>query len=197
LKGLGRVEREKEGKKGGVVRLVYIMSFMVDAGSELVPKGKTDGLPPIIVYDGKASLSSLAVYSLSLTISQTRTNSISPADAKENWYHDLPPAEATYWSEQVKPQSMDVYWSKSTYAAWRDIPYTFVICEEDRVLPKEYLGYMLEMVKVAKGREAVEVNNVKEEGEDVVESVKAGHFPFLSKVDEMVEILQRAARKVS
>lgn len=53
LKGLGKEEREKEGKQGGVIRLVYIMSFMVDAGSELVPKGKRDGMPPIIVYDEK------------------------------------------------------------------------------------------------------------------------------------------------
>lgn len=90
---------------------------------------------------------------------------------------------------------MDVYWSTSTYAAWRDIPYTFVVCEEDKVVPKEYLGYMFELVKTAKGREAIEVKEgVKaKEGDDRIERVQAGHFPFLSKVNEMVGILRRAA----
>jgi pimeloyl-ACP methyl ester carboxylesterase len=77
---------------------------------------------------------------------------------------------------------MDVYWSKSTYAAWKHIPTTFVRCEEDRVLPMAYVDMMLEQVKASTPT-----------GLDNIESIKSGHFPFLSKVEEVVAILKKAA----
>jgi hypothetical protein len=113
---------------------------------------------------------------------QTRTNSIAPEAALKYFYNDVPASEAETWASQTKTQSMDVYWSTSTYAAWQHIPTTFVRCEEDKCVPLAYVDPMLEQIKVAKPT-----------GLDTIESVHSGHFPFLSRVQDMVGILRKAA----
>src|SRR5689334_7573537 len=111
-----------------------------------------------------------------------RTNSIAPESALEFWYHDLPEEEGKYWAGVTKSHSQDAFWSTSTYAAWKHIPTTFVKCEEDKTIPGMYIDMMLETVR-----------NSVPTGLDTVESVKSGHFPFLSRVPDMVGILRRAA----
>jgi hypothetical protein len=111
-----------------------------------------------------------------------RTNSIAPESALEYWYHDLPIEEGKYWAERTKTHAMDTFWSTSTYAAWKHIPTTFVKCEDDKTAPMAYVDMQLEVVK-----------NSAPTGLDTIESVKSGHFPFLSKVPDMVAILRRAA----
>ena len=53
LKGLGMKERAKEGKKGGVIRLIFIMAYVVPEGFQLALKGDTSKTPPWMKVDKK------------------------------------------------------------------------------------------------------------------------------------------------
>lgn len=98
------------------------------------------------------------------------------------FFHDLPEEDAQHWSALLKPQSLGAMWSKQTYAAWKDIPSTYVVCLQDRVLP---VGRQEEIIKKAR--------EVQPKALDVVERLESGHEPILSKIDELVKIVKRAA----
>ena len=74
-------------------------------------------------------------------------------------------------------------WSSQSYAAWQDIPSTYVVCELDRVMPVERQEGMIKNAK-----------EVQPKAFDIVETLQAGHEPILSKIGELVKIVEKAAR---
>jgi hypothetical protein len=102
-------------------------------------------------------------------------------------YNDMSAAEAQYWTAQLLPQSIGVYWSKTTYAAWRYIPSTYVLCGRDQTLTLPYAEVVL---AAAQGNRPnmIEVVEKCEEG---------GHCIMLSQVKWTVEMLRRAAGEVA
>ncbi len=83
-----------------------------------------------------------------------------------------------------EPHSVGALWSDQTYAAFKDIPTTYVVCELDRIVPVEHQEGMIK-----KAREA------EPSAFDVVERLQSGHEPNFSKIEELVAIMERAARK--
>ena len=77
---------------------------------------------------------------------------------------------------------MGALWNEQTYAAFKDIPSTYVVCELDRVVSVEQQERMIANAK-----------EVQSGSFDVVERLQSGHEPILSKVGEMVGIMERAA----
>ena len=69
LEGLDKATCASKGLKGGVVRLIYLMAF-------IVPEGLL--------------------------------------------------------AKDLRPQSLGSFWSTTTYAAWRDIPTTYILCTKDK-----------------------------------------------------------------
>ena len=51
LEGLGKAEREKQGLKGGVIRLVFIMSWIVPEGFQGMERGDTSKSSPFQTID--------------------------------------------------------------------------------------------------------------------------------------------------
>ena len=51
LSGLGKSEREAKGLRGGVIRLVYIMAWMVPEGFQLSPRGDVSWMPPSMKHN--------------------------------------------------------------------------------------------------------------------------------------------------
>jgi len=113
---------------------------------------------------------------------QAGTLLVAPAAAAYMFFHDLPEEDAQHWSALLKSHSLGAMWSKQTYAAWKDIPSTYVMCNQDRVVSVEKQE---EMIKNAK--------EVQPKAFDVVERLESGHEPILSKIDEMVKIVEKAA----
>lgn len=75
-------------------------------------------------------------------------------------------------------------WSDQTYAAFKDIPTTYVVCELDRIVPVEQQEGMIRNAK-----------EVQSSAFDVVERLQSGHEPILSMVRELVGVVERAARE--
>lgn len=81
------------------------------------------------------------------------------------------------------PQSLGVYSSTTTYAAWRDIPSSFVVGEQDRTFFQPEVVDM--MVKTA--RQAVPT------ALDVIEKCDGGHCLMISHAEWLAGVLRRAA----
>lgn len=98
------------------------------------------------------------------------------------FFHDVPVTEGEHWASLLKPHSIGALWSEQSYAAIKDIPSTYVICQLDRVIPPEQQEGMIKNAR-----------EVQEKAFDVVERLECGHEPIISNIDDLVEILERAS----
>ena len=96
-------------------------------------------------------------------------------------FHDIHTSEGEHWASLLEPHSVGAMWSEQTYAAFRDIPSTYVVCELDRIVP---VGQQEGMISNAK--------EVEPSAFDVVERLQSGHEPNLSVIGDLVGAVQRA-----
>jgi hypothetical protein len=99
------------------------------------------------------------------------------------FYHDLSPDQASYWASKLRPHSYATKLVGASSAAWRAIPSTYLICEDDHAIP---VFVQEAMVKACQDAGAPMDT----------ERVFSSHSPFLSKPKEMVGFLRRAAGEV-
>lgn len=91
----------------------------------------------------------------------------------EMFYNDLSREEAQKWSEALTHHSFRALSSKSTYAAYKDIPTTYIYCTKDNALPIFAQEKMVE--------------DVRDLGVSLdTETLEASHSPFLSMLDVLV-----------
>jgi hypothetical protein len=107
---------------------------------------------------------------------------VSPTDAVSVFYNDLPPAQAKELASQLEPQSIGVFYSKITYAPWRKIPTTFVLCENDQSFTMGYAEYLLGVAK-----------STDDHMIDTIEKCDSGHFVMISRPQWLADVLKRAA----
>ena len=96
------------------------------------------------------------------------------------FYHDIPTPVAEVWASKLVKHSYATLFVGTKSAAWRTIPSTYLICEDDRAIP----NFVQEgMVKACQDAGAPMVT----------ERIFASHSPFLVKPDEVVAFVRRAA----
>jgi len=118
-----------------------------------------------------------------LTVVQAGITTIDPRQARAVFYNDMPRAEADYWISQLQPQSIGVFWSRTTYAAWRYIPTTYVLCGQDQCITLGYAEMMLQATQDSRP------NMI-----DTIERCEnGGHCIMLSRVEWTMNMLRRAA----
>ncbi|GME45753.1 Prolyl aminopeptidase protein [Neofusicoccum parvum] len=159
VKGLDASSRSASGERGGVIRLVYLAAFFADEGGYLMGFLGDQDLP---WFDRK----------------DDRT--LSPATPLETFYHDVPYELATKNIASLQPHSYQTFWSKTGYAAWKHIPSTYLVCEDDKAIPAQSQDGLLAGAKENGGKF------------DTVERVKASHSPFLSVPEWTAGALRRA-----
>ncbi|KAH8673479.1 Alpha/beta hydrolase fold-1 [Xylariales sp. PMI_506] len=162
--GLSKKEREFKGLKGGVVRLVYIMSYVPPAGFQPTAGG--------------AQFPSWMLVDLEKGVVR-----VDPEEAKTVFFNDLDEEEAGTWAGRLLPQSLGVYGSTTTYAAWKDIPSTYVIGEQDKTF---FQPEVIEMI--IQGARALEPSAL-----DTVEKCNGGHCLMISHAEWLSLVLRRAA----
>jgi len=101
------------------------------------------------------------------------------------FYQDLDDDTVAELAKDLRPQSVGAFWCTTTYAAWRHIPTTYILCEADKpstVMASHYL------IHTAKSSGPHKIDNVVE--------VDAGHSPFISKPEWTASsLINEAARK--
>jgi pimeloyl-ACP methyl ester carboxylesterase len=103
---------------------------------------------------------------------------IAPEDAKNMFYQDLDDETVAELAKDLQPQSLGAYWSKTTYAAWRVIPTTYIVCTKDVPSTVAAAKYF---VKIAKENEPNKIDDVFE--------METGHCPFISEPGHTAEKL--------
>ncbi|KAI0014479.1 alpha/beta-hydrolase [Xylariaceae sp. FL0662B] len=161
LEGLDKQTCASKGLRGGVIRLVYIAAFIVPEGFQHSPDGTRDNMVPEMTADFNAGIITVA-----------------PEDAKGMFYQDLDDNTVAQLSKCLRPQSLGSYWSTTTYAAWRHIPTTYVLCTGDRPTTVAAAQYLVDSAK-ASGKHKI-YNVIK---------IDTGHSPFISKPESTAEIL--------
>lgn len=146
--------RQQKGLTGGVFRLFYFAAFVLDQGKSVLG---TFGESPNndVKPDGRFTMK----------------------DTASTIYHDLPPDEAKYWASKVIDQSYAVQTTSIARTAYKYIPSTYVVADDDHACPLQYQ----EMFAAAIGAE--------------VNRIHSGHSPQLSKPEELADLVVAAAEK--
>lgn len=144
--------------KAGVTHLVYMTAFAIPEGATLL---QMCGGKPLDWWDGVNEKQWCA-----------------KSQAQNICYNDVDPALVPSLIEQCGLQAKGCMTSPQTYAAWKHIDSTYVVCEIDNAIP----------VAAQEGMAAQEGNRFVS-----VERVHAGHSPWISKTAEVVAIVRKAA----
>ncbi|KAF7174214.1 hypothetical protein CNMCM6106_008331 [Aspergillus hiratsukae] len=158
VKGLAKPIREAQGKKGGVVRLVYLSSLAPVLGMSAMDTLSKYEPDPEKIKDG------YSIFDI----------------AYGDWmFTGLPESERGYWAQKFTSHSVNCWFGKLTYAGYKDIPVSYLICEEDAILPVDIQQRYVDTLKEQTGKE-VDVHRLK-----------ADHFPSISQPKLLVDIIQK------
>ncbi|MCJ1403203.1 hypothetical protein MMC11_006426 [Xylographa trunciseda] len=149
IEGLGVEARAKVGQKGGVRKLVFLAAALPDVGFD---HGSVS--PPNFQYVGERMYCK---------------------DPIPNLFNDLPPEEAESWAKRLSFQPAHGWDGVISYTAWKDVPSTYLICDNDAVVPP-----------------ALQKHWAENAGCEIV-TCSAGHMPMLSQPEKVVEVIRRAA----
>ena len=159
--GLG----QRSSEAGGVVHLIYCSAFVLpegDTGATLLQNPElAAGLPShfqSIEQDG--------------TILRVRDEY-----AIDVFYNDVEPELAQKMVNSLGLQSFQAVIAPQQGCAYREIPSTYIRCEQDKAVFPHVQQYMADQAGI----------------KDVVK-LDTSHSPFLSKPDEVVAIIERIAR---
>ena len=94
--------------------------------------------------------------------------------AVQNLYHDFPKdQDAETWPSKLRPHSAASFDGALTYAAYRDIPTTYLLCEKDRAIPIKFQQSFVSSC----------------ETEIRVKSCQAGHTPMITMPSLVVDTI--------
>ena len=96
-------------------------------------------------------------------------------------FSDLSPAEGAKWTHDMPEHSTVSFHGKLTHAGYKDLPVSYMLCEEDRILPIAYQEALVERLEKETGR-TVDVHRIK-----------AAHCPNASQPAMVVEVVRRVA----
>lgn len=140
-----------------VVGLAYLCAFVLDKGESL--SMFLQPLPPWMEIDEAAGVGRV----------------LTP---ERVFYADVEPAVAAKAAARLRAQSMACLGAVLTAAAWRELPSSYLICEQDQALPMP-------------AQEAMSART------NIVERLASSHSPFLSYPGEVAAFLARAADRVA
>ncbi|KAG0650850.1 hypothetical protein D0Z07_2325 [Hyphodiscus hymeniophilus] len=175
-KGLAKEEREKEGKKGGVVRIAYMTCLVPEVGLSAasvlqnVPEEHKINLP--IDVRCLPTLYPLVPLTREQENGWMYHDPISKSAAIS--FSDLPLAEGEAWVRRFSKHSAISFAGELTYAGYKDIPVSYLLCEEDICIPIDIQKSGIKMIENVSGRK-VEVT-----------SINTGHCPMASKPEEVI-----------
>ncbi|KAJ5610995.1 alpha/beta-hydrolase [Penicillium lagena] len=159
VKGLGKQDREKQGLKGAVVRLIYMTAMAL-------PKGQTHvgQIKPTTPEEEEIERQRQEMQAKYEIIGLVFYTGCDPKDVQE--------AVDMLGSFPTGPLSVP-----ATYSAFKEIPSTYIVCNNDLALPVSVQKRM-----IAQG-----------EGAFHVEECNEGHSPFMSNPGFIVDCIRRAA----
>ncbi|KAH7121219.1 hypothetical protein B0J11DRAFT_581968 [Dendryphion nanum] len=132
-KGLTRGEREKEGKKGGIVRLGYMTAVVVPEGGSSMNSMEDMNMDHIeIGEDGFAS------------IKDFEKNA-------EVVFNHLPYEEGLAWAKRFSQHSIISFANELTHPGYKDVPTSYMFCEDDKCVSPRNQQAGIDRIESASG----------------------------------------------
>lgn len=103
--------------------------------------------------------------------------SLEPEGHAPKAFSDLSHEDGVYWTKKMSEHSALSFGSKLTYAGYKDVPVSYLFCEDDVVIPPELQQSIIDMIEEESGKEVD------------VHKVKAGRAPWISQPDTVVEVI--------
>ncbi|KAH7034225.1 Alpha/beta hydrolase fold-1 [Macrophomina phaseolina] len=110
--GFGAKQRASEGKKGGILEIIYLSAFALPKGKSLLDMLGGQPLPWMRLEGSKVFVD------------------LPPATG----FPDLSPSEQETWSARLTHTAAAVFTGPSTYEPWHDIPCMYFICDGDTLI---------------------------------------------------------------
>jgi pimeloyl-ACP methyl ester carboxylesterase len=101
-------------------------------------------------------------------------------NAKDN-FSDMPPAEGIEWAKKMPEHSTASFGGELTYEGYKDVPVSYLYTEQDRTVLPKLQQVCIDNVEQATGKKVD------------VQKLDSGHFPFLSRPNDVVRIIRRVA----
>jgi pimeloyl-ACP methyl ester carboxylesterase len=98
---------------------------------------------------------------------------VTPRRPREIFYADLTPEDADQAIAQLKPNSLAAFTETQAAAAWRTVPSTYVLCQQDRAIPPAAQEQMSTRATTT-------------------HRLSSSHSPFLSKPRELARLIERS-----
>lgn len=115
----GAVATQAAAGLAAVRHIVYLAAFQLDIGESLL--GLAGGRPQWWIVD---------------------EDTIFPDNPVDTFYSDVSPELAEWATARLEPLTYSAVTEPLSAAAWRDIPSTYVVCEDDRALARAAQEYM-------------------------------------------------------
>jgi hypothetical protein len=184
IKGYSKDVRAKEGRKGGVVKILYVTCLVTRVG-ESAQDTLVDA-PPLGFISVEVGCYYIRVIITKRPESKSSGNqgewmSLDADGHADHTFNDLPHDQGVYWTKQMSEHSAPSFQTKLTYAGYKDVPVSWLFCEDDIVVPPEMQQKFIDLIEEESGRK-VDVHRLK-----------AGHSPFTSQPDETVEVIRKVA----
>lgn len=151
----GAVASQAAAELPSVRHLVYICAFQMDVGECL--KSLIDQLPDWWKIEGDI---------------------VTPRDARELFFHDVPRETAERAVGRLKPSSARVGAEPLTAAAWREIPSTYIVTDRDRAAPPA-------------GQASIAARAT------YVRHLPSGHLPLLSMPSALADMIVEAGTRAA
>ncbi|RGP77253.1 hypothetical protein FLONG3_4768 [Fusarium longipes] len=133
LKTISRKAREAEGKQGGVDKIIYLTSMVLQPGmSNFEAFG--GAMPDFLTVEDD-------YMSLDVQVNSTLT------------FSDLTAEKALEEAKQMEDHSTASFKEKLTYPGYNDVEVHYIVCEEDKVIPPVFQRGMIEGIKASSGRD--------------------------------------------
>ncbi|KAJ7719921.1 Alpha/beta hydrolase fold-1 [Mycena metata] len=139
-KGLAKSVREKEGKTGGIVRIVFVSALVPKEGESSKDTGGSDMVIDYVGLEGEY---------MYLT---------DPVRFAEVNLSDLSPEEGLPWAKKlIQNQHLAISFVQPlTYAAYKDIPASWVFLEQDKCISPKLQNQMIANMETVMGGRKVE-----------------------------------------
>lgn len=145
--------KQEVPRGGGVIRMIYMAAFALEKGVSLMDALNNTPLP----------------WWQSVNPKQWRA-----VNSNYIFYNDLDSEKAEALSRQLDLQAKGSFESKQTYAAWKDIDSTYIVCSRDNAIPKHAQVFMANQPG----------------GKFKIEYLEAGHCPWLGIPEQTLEMIR-------
>ncbi|KAF8210564.1 Alpha/beta hydrolase fold-1 [Mycena galopus ATCC 62051] len=163
--GFERSARARAGQRGGIIKAIYLSAHLSQDG-ENIPQ----------------TLAELGIVLRWLDVNPTTSTFTANSLAAETLYHDLPDDQAGYWASKLEPMSSHAVIAVPCNTRWdTDVPKVYIFCKNDRTIELFAQQRLLERVLEGQNKDSWKTYEMD-----------CGHCPFLSHVEELVEILTKA-----